>query len=335
MKSDDELEFSAVARPKETGSAEQDSAKQDSAEQPGARQDSTEQESTAQDSTAADGVAPVSQFEPPPPEPQPEADSQPEVDSELVPESQSEAPLPAPTPIRPHKKDQARKRKKWRRMAGVGACLLFVGGMVALSFSPLAKVEKVSVSGSKLADSAKIVEALKPLEGKPVGSLNNREITGLLKKFPAIQDVRIQLDGPHDLRVEVVEHRQVAVMERDGKKMIVGDNGVALKEVSGDEADKLPLVRVPEKDPGHQIFDGVVQALAELPGGVLATLKQAEAKSVDTVTFKLRDGRKIVWGGPEDGPMKAALVETFLNQKDVKDKVIDVSTPQRPVTSNE
>ena len=335
MKSDDELEFSAVARPKETDSARQDSAEQDSAEQPGARQDSTEQESTAQDSTAADGVAPVSQFEPPPPEPQPEADSQPEVDSELVPESQSEAPLPAPTPIRPHKKDQARKRKKWRRMAGVGACLLFVGGMVALSFSPLAKVEKVSVSGSKLADSAKIVEALKPLEGKPVGSLNNREITGLLKKFPAIQDVRIQLDGPHDLRVEVVEHRQVAVMERDGKKMIVGDNGVALKEVSGDEADKLPLVRVPEKDPGHQIFDGVVQALAELPGGVLATLKQAEAQSVDTVTFKVRDGRKIVWGGPEDGPMKAALVETFLNQKDVKDKVIDVSTPQRPVTSNE
>lgn len=295
MSSDDEFEFSAVAHPRKPAAGNADA-------------DAGAHDSAAND-VAANGAADASA-----------ADS-----GDVAAE---------PTPIRPHKKDRARRRKILRFSIGAGVFVLVVGGLVGLSLSPLAAVKNVSVSGAQLADTDKLVEALKPLKGKAVGSLNNKEIYRLLKKFPAVQDVRIQLDGPRDVRVEVVEHRQVAVMERDGKRWIVGDNGVPLKVVAGKEGDKLPLVRVPEKDPEHQIFDGLVESLSELPSGVLGSLKEAEAKSVDTITFTLRDGRKIVWGSATEGPMKAALVETFLKQKDIKDKVFDVSTPQRPVTRN-
>lgn len=223
-------------------------------------------------------------------------------------------------------------RRRRRALISTVVVVLVLAGVLALLYlTPLLSVRTVSVTGTRLASETKLIKLLDPLKGTPLARVSTDQVKGLLASEPAIQDVRLGLDSPGGLVVEIVEHREVALLKQGDSFYLVGDNGAQLKKLAKRSDRKLPLVQLSVADPDRRIFETVVQALAQLPSGVLAKLDTAGAGSVDTVTFKLNDGRTVVWGDASQGAWKAADLEVLLSSSGPKDKTLDVSTPRRPV----
>lgn len=226
-----------------------------------------------------------------------------------------------------------RPRRRLRRWLAAGVVVVVLALVLGLLYlTPLLDVRTVSVKGARLADPTKLSSLLQPLQGEPVARVSSDRVRSLLASEPAIQDIRLGLSSPHDVVVTVIEHREVAILERNGKDYLVGDNGARLKQLGSRKDRKLPVVKLSADDPDGRIFDTVVQALAQLPEDVLKKLDTAGAASVDTVRFKLTDGRTVVWGDAEEGAWKAADLEALLSASGPDDKTIDVSTPHKPVT---
>lgn len=226
-----------------------------------------------------------------------------------------------------------RPRRRLRGWITAGVVLLLLAGILGLLYlTPLLSVRSVSVKGTRLADQNRVQTLLEPLEDTPLARVSTDGVKRLLASEPAIQDVRLGLDGPSELVVEIIEHREVAILKQGEEFFLVGDNGARLKKLAKRTDRKLPVVQLSAPDGDGRIFDTVVQALAQLPTEVLAKLETAGASSVDTVTFKLTDGRSVVWGDASQGAFKAADLKVLLSTADLKDKILDVSTPRRPVT---
>jgi cell division protein FtsQ len=230
-----------------------------------------------------------------------------------------------PMPRRPR-----RRALRWFVVLGI---VVVLGVVLALLYlTPLLKVTSVSVQGTRLTNDDRVARLLEPLKGKPLAEVSTERVKKLVSSEPAIQDIRLGLKGAHSVQVTIVEHREVAVLQQGKSLYLVGDNGAKLKRISAAQSRKLPIVKLSAKDPDGKIFDTVVQGLSQLPADVLAKLKTAGAASVDSVKFSLTDGRTVVWGDSSQGGLKAADLQTLLAKGGPKDKVIDVSTPERPVT---
>lgn len=225
-----------------------------------------------------------------------------------------------------------RRRHVVRWFVSLGIVVVLALVLVLLYLTPVLKVTSIKVEGTRLADENKVRTLLEPLEGEPLAKVSTNQVERLVADEPAIQDVRLGLRGAHSVTVTVVEHREVAVLQQGKSHYLVGDNGAKLKRISSDDTRKLPVVKLSAKDPDGKIFDTVVQALAQLPTEVLSKLETAGAGSVDSVTFTLQGSRKVVWGDSSEGRLKAAALQTLLSKSGPKDKIIDVSTPSRPVT---
>lgn len=225
------------------------------------------------------------------------------------------------------------RRRRLRGWIAAGIGVLMVAALLAVLYlTPLLSVRTITISGTRLADEAKVQALLKDYVGMPLARVTSDGVREALSSEPAISDIRLGLDGPSGLKVTVLEHREVAVMAAGEGFVLVGDNGAQLKTLSKRTDRKLPLVKLDAKDPDGRIFDTVVHALAQLPAAVLAQLETAEASSVDTVTFSLGGGRTVVWGDASEGELKAKVLAAMLKDKNLKDKVIDVSTPRTPLS---
>lgn len=226
-----------------------------------------------------------------------------------------------------------RPRRRLRAWITAALVVVLLGGILGLLYlTPILSVHSVSVKGTRLADQNKVKTLLAPLRDTPLARVSTDRVKELLASEPAIQDVRLGLDGASKLVVEIIEHREVAILKQGEDFFLVGDNGARLKKLAKRSDRKLPVVQLSAPDPDRRIFDTVVQALAQLPTEVLAKLDTAGAGSVDTVRFKLTDGRTVVWGDASQGAFKAAALKVLLSKSGVKDKLLDVSTPRRPVT---
>lgn len=227
-----------------------------------------------------------------------------------------------------------RRRRRARGWIAAGVGLVLLGGLLAVLYlTPALAVRQVEIKGTRLASDSSVHSLLEPLVGTPMARVTTDRVRALLKEEPAIQDVRLGLDGPTGLVVTVLEHREVAILQQGDRYALVGDNGVTLKALSKRSDRRLPVVKLSVPDPDGRIFDTVVQSLSQLPPAVLAKLDTAGAESVDAVTFTLTDHRKVVWGDASQGGLKAKVLAAMLADASLKDKVLDVSTPNTPLTS--
>src|SRR5215218_10609112 len=80
-----------------------------------------------------------------------------------------------------------------------------------------------------------------------------------VRPYASVADLRIRPDFPHDLRIEVIEHRPVATVQLGATEVPATGGGLLLEGV---RADDLPIVRT-EKPPrdGRVQETRVLQAL--------------------------------------------------------------------------
>jgi cell division protein FtsQ len=196
-------------------------------------------------------------------------------------------------------------RLPWRMLAGL---VLAVAGL-ALGWlwfrdSSFAAVRQVTVSGSTSSEDARVRAALESAgRGMSTLHVDTAALHDAVEPFSSVADLRVRADFPHDLRIEVIEHEPVAVLQSGGSRVPVTGAGLLLQGV---EAKDLPVVT--SKAP----LDGRVQGRRALGALEVAAAAPKELRaraerlfwSEDGLSVELRDGPELIFGSGRDARAK-------------------------------
>lgn len=247
------------------------------------------------------------------------------------------------------------RRKRWAFWAWMISLLsvLIIGAVMAvLFFSPLLATKTIKTTGNHLLAEKTVVKKLEPLTGKPLPQVTDGQVADMLADQSAISSSRIQVQLPDTLIVHLIEYDPVVVVQTKTDKTtsyaLYNSLGQNIKTLSGKkEADsfKLPVVDSGQATKDQTLFTTVTNVLGDVGSGLRGRMVSAEAKTVDSVILKLKDGRQIFWGNSENNEKKKAVLDALMKNEahrakqakagKLKDytavKVFDVSTPDQPV----
>jgi len=208
-----------------------------------------------------------------------------------------------------------RRRAFLRGFAAVTLLALFVGGAwLWLRDSALARVTRVDIMGATTSEQARVRVALESA-AREMTTLHVRRgvLEDAVAPYPSVAGLRVQADFPHELAIEVLEHRPVAALEIDGRRIPVSGGGVVLTGVRA--ARDLPSIRRNVAPPGGRVSDRRTRgALA-----VAATAPEPLRARSDRLWWgprglmlDLRGGPPLVFGTPADAAAKWAAAARVL-----------------------
>lgn len=247
-----------------------------------------------------------------------------------------DAPLAFPEP-----ESVARGRQRRRGLTALAVALgLLVAAVAVLWFSPLLALRSIEVRGTELLPESRAQEMLSDLHGTPLPQISTGDVAQRLQQENVVDEVTTRAELPGTLHVELTEHPPVAqVTDEDGVELY-SEHGDVIRSFDGPEVLDSEDYAIPEISSeaalgDEQVFAAVVAVLGELPEGARAQLESASAETIDSVTLELTDGRTVLWGGEDQGPAKAEVLEAILASEDAEltdADTIDISTPSTPVT---
>jgi cell division protein FtsQ len=224
-------------------------------------------------------------------------------------------------------------RLPWRMLAGL---VLAVAGL-ALGWlwfrdSSFAAVRQVTVSGSTSSEDARVRAALESAgRGMSTLHVDTAALHDAVEPFSSVADLRVRADFPHDLRIEVIEHEPVAVLQSGGSRVPVTGAGLLLQGV---EAKDLPVVT--SKAPP---LDGRVQGRRALGALEVAAAAPKELRaraerlfwSEDGLSVELRDGPELIFGAATRLRAKWAAAARVLADLEARGaSYVDLRIPGRP-----
>lgn len=212
----------------------------------------------------------------------------------------------------------------------LAAVAVVVGtGWVALN-SSLVEVREVTVEGTSRLSVGQVLEAAAVRGGESLFALDPDGVAERVQELPAVAAVEVNRDWPHRVVITVTERRPVAVVTQQGTSTLLDASGVAFAQVARPPADLVPVtLGAPVVDDGADDARAAMAVLESLPPRVRRQVAQLHASSPDSVSFELRNGRRVVWGSAADGPRKSAVLLALLHRPAT---VYDVSTPEVVVT---
>ena len=236
-------------------------------------------------------------------------------------------------PEPPHR----RRRRRVAIAAGI-ACALVAGLLAVVLFTPLVAVRGITVQGTQMLTPAQVEDVLAPLRGRPLATVGDEEVLGLLHQLVQVKDARIRAEPPDTLVVAVEERVPVALVKQEGGLLIVDGEGIVLGNAADEEQYPVPVIDGASMPVGQDVFRAVTAVLSALPAEVLAQLATASAESADSVELKLADGRTVIWGNAEERELKSRVLQALVKAADEAQpgqapvRVFDVSVPRHPVT---
>ena len=185
-------------------------------------------------------------------------------------------------------------RLPWRLLAGLLLTLVGLGlGWLWFRDSSFAAVERVSVSGSTSSEDTEVRAALETAaRGMSTLNVDRGALDDAVEPFASVAGLRVRADFPHDLRIEVIEHEPVALLQSGGGRTPTTGVGLLL---DGVRADGLPTVT--SKEPVH---DGRVRDRRALAALAVAAAAPAELRERTDKLFWGEDGLSAeLSAGPE------------------------------------
>lgn len=183
-----------------------------------------------------------------------------------------------------------------------------VGGWLWARDSPLAAVEEVQVSGATTSDEGRIRTALESA-ARDMTTLHVRRdaLEDAVAAYPSVAGLRVRADFPDRLDIEVLEHRPVAALDVDGRRVPVSGAGIVLTGVAAD--DDLPAIRVAAvPGSGRVEAERARAALAVAAAAPQALLERSERLrwGPKGLAVDLRDGPPLIFGDATDARAKWA-----------------------------
>jgi cell division protein FtsQ len=197
--------------------------------------------------------------------------------------------------------------------AVMAVAVLLAGGWVWLRDSSLARVKEVTVTGTTTSDGARIRSALERA-ARDMTTLHVREqaLNDAVDPYPSVAGLRVHTDFPHEMEIEVLEHRPVAAIEVEGNRTPVSAEGLVLNGVRADGA--LPAIRR-GRLPAGRIDDARTRAALDIAAAApepLLARSERLSYGTDGLTIDLENGPPLVFGTPDDAAAKWAAAARVL-----------------------
>jgi cell division protein FtsQ len=226
------------------------------------------------------------------------------------------------------RRQRARRWLTWRKVLAVVLAIALVGlGVYALYFSSWLRTEGTEVVGNDLVTDKQILAAAAVPTGGPLIDVDLRAIEKRVRSIGAVRQVDVSRKWPHEVRIEVVERKPVAVLNF-GEKVYVLDAEGEPFQAPPRARDGLPRISVAGSSDKAALREGAAVVTA-LDGDVSSMVEYVEVRTVDDIQLHLRDDRLVKWGSSDQSDDKAAVLLQLLKRKA---SVYDVSVPGSPTT---
>ena len=226
-------------------------------------------------------------------------------------------------------------RRQWARRLRAARPWLLAGsavGVVALAvwgvfFSSLLATEKVHVGGTEILTAAEVEDAAAVDLGTPLARVDLDGVRTRIEALPAVRSVTVHRSWPHALEIDVVERTPLVTVPRHGQWFAMDRSGVLFRPTPLRDA-RLPIAALaPTADDAAR--REVASVVASLPDDLLADTRRVKARSMDSITLSLADGRQVKWGSADESDRKVEVLAILLEQHA---SVYDVSVPEQPTT---
>ena len=225
-------------------------------------------------------------------------------------------------------------------LIGFGLLALAVGGYLLARQTSMFAVQEVEVTGARPSVVRRVDEALAPLAGKSLLSVDAAAIDQNLKALPDVSLISYDRAFPHTARIVVSAERPVAVLRRGSESWLVTERGRVLKTLADPTGWSLPRIWIAGSavpGDGALLKDEAALGPALILGHVLAADKRlfaevAEARDVEGErVLVLRGGTELRLGAADDLPLQLAVARTVLDTVGGEAGYVDVSVPERAV----
>jgi cell division protein FtsQ len=209
---------------------------------------------------------------------------------------------------------------------------LLVAALLWVRDSSLVAVTKVTVTGLTGPEAPRIQNQLEDA-ARDMTTLHVRgdQLRSVVQPYPVVKDVRVSSDFPHGLKITVVENTPVALISVGGDRTPVGADGKLLR---GAAERQLPIVPMRVAPGGTEVVDrtarNAVAALAAAPEALRARVERASTTREGGLTFKLRDGPDLRFGGADRLAAKwAAAAAILASPSSAGATYLDLRYPER------
>ncbi len=209
-------------------------------------------------------------------------------------------------------------------LAAVGAVAL---GAWALLFSSWLATQRVEVAGNDMVATREVVKAAGIQDGTPLLRVNLDSVREQVAALPSVASVSVHRGWPHTIDITVTERVPLATVLSHGQWYAMDKTGVLFHAQAFRDA-ALPIVVLAlGADPAARAE--VASVVSALPHDMLSTMRRVKARSMDSITLVLSDGRHVVWGNADESSRKVEVLAVLLKQRAA---VYDVSVPEEPTT---
>ncbi len=163
-----------------------------------------------------------------------------------------------------------RKSRAKRRMIVFLFLLVCGAAIFAVLKAPVFNVKTVYCVGQSSLKEADILKLADVSTGKNIFSTNIRAVKKRLASNPEIAESNVRRIFPNKIKIWVKEAKTVAYIEKDGRKLLMDQNGQIIKILSGEEAKNLPKaariegIEIASEIPGEYIASSDDQRAAQL-----------------------------------------------------------------------
>jgi cell division protein FtsQ len=229
-----------------------------------------------------------------------------------------------------------------RTLVGIGVVVgvLALGYLAARSTSLFA-LQSVAVSGAGGGVEAEVRDALRPLHGESLVTIDTDTVERQLSALPSVRVARVDRAFPHGLRVVLISERPVAVLRSGRAAWVLSERGRVIRAVESNTNRRLPRIWLAAGatfEPGAMLAiplaSKALRVIASLPPRFPVQVQTAQATG-DSLALALSIGMEVRLGSADDLDAKLASAAAVLRGLSVSEQAeldyLDVSLPERPV----
>jgi cell division protein FtsQ len=222
-------------------------------------------------------------------------------------------------------------RLPWRLLAGLLLALIGLGlGWLWFRESSFAAVKQVTVNGTTSSEDAQVRAALEDAaRGMSTLRVDRDALADAVAPFASVADLRVRPDFPHDLRIEVIEHEPVALVQNGGGRTPVTGAGLLLEGVRTED---LPTITSKQPPRDGRVQDRRARAALQVAAAAPAELRARAEElfwSEDGLSVDLRDGPELVFGNARQAKTKwSAAARVLADESSAGSTYLDLRVPR-------
>jgi cell division protein FtsQ len=197
------------------------------------------------------------------------------------------------------------------------------------------QVDGVQADGGQGLSAAEVRDAAGLRTGTPLLQVDLDAAAARVRRLPQVATAQVSRGWPDRVVVTVAQRVPVAVVDRDGQRVLVDAAGVLFDTITGPAPAGVVPLDVAAPGPGDPAFRAALAAVGALPAAVRTQVTRIAAPTPGGVVLTLPGPLTVLWGDGSAGAAKAAVLRSLLDQFRSgalpKAAVVDVSAPDAVV----